>query len=267
MLDTADLDALLVCSPPDTHREICVAALERGVPVLCEKPLALDEESARSMLEAAERTGAILSMASKFRYVEDVVKARSLITSGAIGDVILFENTFCARVDMTSRWNSRPDVSGGGVLIDNGTHSVDVIRYFFGPIAEVHAIAGKNIQKLDVEDTVRLFVRTESGVMGSIDLSWSLNKEKATYIEIYGSAGTIQVGWRESRFRQSGSSEWQTFGGGYDKVAAFKSQLRNFCAAVRGEDALLVGAEEALASVHVITKAYESLKHDHWIGV
>jgi predicted dehydrogenase len=79
-------------------------------------------------------------------------------------------------------------------LIDNGTHSVDIIRYFLGPVAEVQVVEGRRVQKLDVEDTVRMFVRTDEGVMGSIDLSWSMNKEQPYYLSIYGSQGTVLVG-------------------------------------------------------------------------
>ena len=93
------------------------------------------------------------------------------------------------------------------MLIDNGTHSVDLIRYFLGPIAEVQAVGGKNVQGLAVEDTVQLFVRTEDGVMGAVDLSWSLDKGFEGFIDIYGSRGTVRVGWKESKYRQTGSSD------------------------------------------------------------
>ena len=127
--ESLQIDAAIVCTPPSTHPEICRALAKRGVHVLCEKPIAIDLISAIDMIETAHREDTLFTMASKFRYVEDMVYAKQLITSGVLGDILLFENTFAGHVDMTKRWNSNPVVSGGGVLIDNGTHSVDIVRY------------------------------------------------------------------------------------------------------------------------------------------
>ena len=259
-----DLDAVLVCTPPASHAEICLHLLARGLHVLCEKPLSLDVASARSMLETAKRAGVTLTMASKFRYVEDVVRAKNIVLSGILGDIVLFENAFTSRVDMSTRWNCDPAVSGGGVLIDNGTHSVDLMRYFLGPLAEVQVVEGKRSQQLPVEETVRIFVRSVRGVMGSIDLSWSIDKELESYINIYGSHGTASVGWRESKYRQASSRDWVVFGNGYKKIDALRAQIGNFARSLRGEDVLLITAEEALGSVEVIEAAYASLRESHW---
>ena len=231
-----DAEVVIVCTPPDTHAAITVDLLRRGRHVLCEKPFTLTAADARKMEYEAQKAGRLLTMGSKFRYVADVVWAKELVTAGDIGEVILFENAFTSRVDMTRRWNADPAVSGGGVLIDNGTHSVDVIRYFLGPLAEVHAVEGKRVQSLPVEDTARLFVRSAAGVMGSVDLSWSLNKELDWYVNIYGSRGTIQVGWKQSRVKPLGG-EWAVFGTGYDKVQAFTAQVTK-----RGEGRPRAGA-------------------------
>jgi predicted dehydrogenase len=261
------LDAVIICTPPASHPEIAVYFMARGVHVLCEKPLSIDSQSARAMLEAARQNNVCFTMASKFRYVEDVIKAKSIIASGLLGDIVLFENAFTARVDMSMRWNSQPEVSGGGVLIDNGTHSLDIMRYFLGPLEAVQVVEGKRTQGLAVEDTVRIFARSAEGVMASADLSWSINKELDTFINIYCAQGTLQIGWRESRYRQASSHDWVIFGAGYDKVAAFRGQLRNFTRAIRGEEALLITAGDGVASVEVVEAAYASLAQNNWTPI
>jgi predicted dehydrogenase len=263
----AKFDAAIICTPPATHPEVCLFFLERKIHVLCEKPFAIDVKSARRMLEASRKAGVKLTMASKFRYVDDVIRAKSIVTSGILGEIILFENAFTSRVDMSCRWNSDPHVSGGGVLIDNGAHSVDLMRYFLGPLEKVQVVEGKRVQGLAVEDTVRIFVRSVTGVMGSIDLSWSINKELDSYINVYGSHGSVSVGWKESKYRQASSRDWSVFGRGYDKVAAFRSQLDNFARAIHGEEMLLITAEDALASVEVIEAAYAAIRQEHWTAV
>ncbi|MDX2240341.1 MAG: Gfo/Idh/MocA family oxidoreductase [Leptolyngbyaceae cyanobacterium bins.302] len=267
MAENVELDAVIVSTPPTSHPEISIYFLERNVHVLCEKPLSIDTISARNMQAAAEKSGVILTMGSKFRYAQDVVKAKSIVASGILGEIVLFENAFTARVDMSTRWNSDAAISGGGVLIDNGTHSVDIMRYFLGPLAEVQVVEGKRIQGLSVEDTVRIFVKSMGGVVGNIDLSWSINKEIDWFIRIYGSQGTISVGWKESKYRQSSSQDWVVFGKGYNKVQSFQSQIENFSKAIRKEEALLITAEDAIASVDVIEAAYAALNQSRWTPI
>lgn len=264
MCEEEQLDAVIVVTPPSTHGNIVTDLLHLKLHVLCEKPLTVDSATARLMFSVAGEVDRKLTMATKFRFAEDVVRTKSLISSGILGEIILFENTFTARVDMSSRWNSNPAISGGGVLIDNGTHSVDIVRYLLGPITELQVVEGRRVQQLPVEDTVRMFVHTQVGVMGSIDLSWSINKEQPNYISVYGSQGTVHVGWKESKYRRSQDDQWIVFGQGYNKVQAFKGQIENFARAVKGQDKLLVTADDAIASVDVIEAAYHSLKHSQW---
>lgn len=264
MLDEMELDAALVATPPATHCDICCELLESGLHVLCEKPLAIDSQSARRMIETAERLDRLFTMASKFRYVVDVARAKALVESGIIGELVLLDNIFTGRVDMSQRWNSVPAISGGGVLIDNGTHSLDLTRYFLGELAQVQVLEGHRIQNLDVEDTVKLFARSKSDVLASIDLSWSVSKEQPYYLSIYGSAGTLLVGWKESKYRRLNDVDWTIFGDGYSKVEAFTRQIDNFGDAILGIDDLVVTPDDALASVRVIEAAYRSMAKGAW---
>jgi predicted dehydrogenase len=264
---TVDVDAVLVCTPPATHTDVARHFIQLGIAVLCEKPLAIYPERARRLIALADERDVLVTMASKFRYANDVAEAKRIVESGAIGETILFENIFASRVPMGGRWNADPAVSGGGVLIDNGTHSVDIARFMLGPIVEVSAVEGKRVQGLAVEDTAEMFLRSADGAMGTIDLSWSIDKAVDSYIGVYGSEGTVQVGWQASRYRRASDHDWVPFGTGYDKLAAMSAQVSNFCRAVAGEERLLITADDAIASVDVVAAAYRSMGRNHWVAV
>lgn len=260
-------DGVLVATPPITHAPIVVDLVSHGLPVLCEKPLSVDLDSARLMARAAEENGVLLSMASKFRFAGDVIEAREMVRAGQIGAPLMLENVFTGVVDMTARWNADPSVSGGGVLIDNGTHSVDIVRYFLGPIAEVLALAAPPIQPLAVEDGVTLLARTASGAQARIETSWSIHKDLSAFVSVYGSEGAIEVGWKGSRIRRRHGGPWEAFGSGYDKVAAFARQIEHFVGVLRGQDKALPNVADALASVSVIQAAYRSMATQRWESV
>lgn len=261
------VDAAVVCTPPVSHPEVGIALVEHGVAVLCEKPLAVDLLGARKLLAAAQARDVVLTMASKFRFVEDLVRARSVVASGILGEVVQYRNTFASRVDMRSRWNADPAVSGGGVVIDNGTHSVDIARYLLGPVTEVLAVESRRVQGLPVEDTATILLRTEGGAVGTVELSWAIDKQRDDYVEVDGTEGVLRVGWRSSSFRRHASPTWVEFGNGYDKVVAHARQLESFAAAVRGVGDLLITPEDALASVAVVEAAYRSMETGRWVAV
>lgn len=267
VLDGNYIDAVVICTPPNTHAEIASFFIENGVHVLCEKPLALSSMEAEAMVKKAEGKGCLLMIASKFRYVKDIIKAKGIIESGILGDIILFENVFCSKIDMKDRWNSNKEIAGGGVLIDNGNHSVDIVRFLLGPIMKVQAEEGKRVQRLQVEDTTRLYFRTQSDIMGVVDLSWSIYKAQESYIDIYGTEGVLSIGWKYSKYRQNGKLDWARFGRGYDKLPAFKRQISNFIGTIKGKETPLINAKDGLESVKVIEAAYKSINMNKWVEV
>lgn len=263
LADRGGCEAVIVCTPPRFHAGITLDLLGRGIAVLCEKPLSISEEAARSMIDGAARVGVPLAMASKFRYVPALSAARQLILNGAIGELIQVENAFSGRIDMTGRWNSDPWVSGGGVIIDNGTHSADIIRFLAGHVHSVFAVEGRRIQSHEVEDSAHLVMRCMGGALATVDLSWSADRMLDWFVRLHGNEAVIEIGWRESRLRRAGGT-WTSFGGGYDKQLAFIRQLQEFCRVLRGQPALLVQGEEALHSVAVVQGAYRSIASGSW---
>jgi predicted dehydrogenase len=261
------IDAVIICTPPNMHYDIARHFLTSGKHVLCEKPLTIASRHAEELVALAEAGNLELMMASKFRYDDDIVKAKAVLEAGILGRVVLYENTFCAKAMMKDRWNASREIAGGGVLIDNGTHAVDVARYLLGPIQEVQAQNGIFAQGLEVEDTARLQFRTKTGVIGMIDLSWSINKESDHFISVFGSEGTLLIGWKGACYKQDGNSRWVRFGEGYDKIGALKKQLENFVGTVCGTARPLIMPEDALASVKAIETAYASTRQNKWLTI
>jgi predicted dehydrogenase len=260
----AGLEAVVICTPPVTHAEIASRFAARGAHVLSEKPLSTGRAGARGMVAMAEQAGIVLAMATKFRFCADVIAARDLMEGGAIGEIRLVENAFTSSVDMSGRWNADPAISGGGVLVDNGSHSVDLVRFLLGPISEVLAVETSRPPGLLVDDTTHLHLRTEAGIDAAVDLSWSIDKSLVDFLHIYGTAGEIRVGWRESAWRPYGAV-WDVFGTGYAKAPAMGGALDAFCRAVRGVAPLTVPAHEAVAAAVCVDAAYESLRRGGWV--
>lgn len=260
MLGELSPDAVIICTPPVTHRDISIALSGRRIPHLCEKPFALDAAMAGEMLEAARSTSTVITGSSKFRAMEDVLKARGLIESGVIGTVLTFRNVFSYHISMAGRWNSDPKVSGGGVIIDNGTHSLDLLRYFAGPVTSVLATESGREQGLHVEENAVLMVETEKGVRGEISLSWNMDVREASFINIGGSLGEIAIGWKESMYRLRDNPQWISFGRGYDRREVLREQVCSFTGVIEGRRQPLATSRDILSTVMAVDAAYESLR-------
>ncbi|MBV8374073.1 MAG: Gfo/Idh/MocA family oxidoreductase [Candidatus Eremiobacteraeota bacterium] len=265
MLARNKVDGAIVATPPNLHRSLSEQLALAGIHVLCEKPLAIATGDARAMFRTARSAGTLLTMAAKFRFVEDVRNVRSIILSGGIGETLLLENAFTCSSPMKDRWNSDPTISGGGVIIDNGTHAIDLFRYVAGPLASVRAHEIRRFQALPVEDTAVLEACCESGAVASSDLSWSIDKRLPYYLRIHGTTGSIDLGWADSRLRRDG--HWFSFGSGYSKTKSFAAVLENFIRAIRGEERPEVTEADALASVAAIEAAYRSMAEQSWLGI
>jgi predicted dehydrogenase len=264
---SGSLDAVSIAAPPAQHAPLAIAALERGLHVLCEKPLAIQGPSAMRMMQASARTGRQLLLATKFRHVPDVVAARGLIAGGAIGEPLAFEIDFSSRVDMASRWNARRSVGGGGVIIDNGCHAFDLVAFLFGTVTRVHATCLKPLQALPVEDSATVLVEVTRGLIGRIDLSWSLATQRETYVMIHGTKGSIDLGWRQSRLRLHGREPRLLNAGRYDKHSSHAAMMQAFVGVTAGKRRPWISPGECLRTVAAVEAAYHSVRSGGWVPV
>ncbi|MBN1571130.1 MAG: Gfo/Idh/MocA family oxidoreductase [Acidobacteria bacterium] len=260
-------ECAIVCTFPSDHADIACRLMQRQVNVLCEQPFALDSLSAERMINISRTYGVQLMMGSKFRFVPDIIHARGLIQAGILGHVLEFKGDFRDSTDMRNRWNSQPKLSGGGVLIDKGSAAVDIVRHLFGPIEWIRAEEAQRIQSEDIEDTVRLELRTQSGVMGTIHLSWTLKSTSDDYFRIYGTQGNLCIGWKKSMYRPNGAIDWISFGEGYSTMKALTLQLSNFANCVVEDELPEIDDADELESVRTIETAYQSLQTGQYLNL
>jgi predicted dehydrogenase len=260
-------ECAVICTPPSDQAETACRLMRRGISVLCETPFALSSDSALKMLDVSRTFGTHLMMGSRFRYISDLIHAKGLIQAGIIGKVLVFEIDFRDSVDMRNRWNIRPEISGGGVLMDAGNHAVDIVRYLIDPIIRVRAEEAPRVQSPTVEDTVRVDLSTASGVIGTINLSWTIKNPADDYIRIYGTQGTLCIGWKHSMYRPSGALDWIRFGEGFSTLKAITRQLINLVDAVANNGTPETTAEDGFEAVRVIEAAYQSLPTGKWLSL
>lgn len=266
LLNYTEPDLVIIATPPDQHEADITACLHKSVAVLCEKPLTTDLASLAAIEACARNSTSPLVMASKYRHLTDVRRALSLHKSGTIGELLEVDICFAKRVDMSARWNSEPSISGGGVLMDNGPHAVDLAQLFLGKVVEVSASRGPAGRSLPVEETVHLLMRSERGVLARAHLSWAVSNFEENFLVVYGTEGTIEVGWKSSRLIAT-SGAVEVIGDGFDGQAAMAAQVRNVIHASRGAEDWLMTPQDAFATVRVIDAAYRAMDCRTWVPV
>jgi predicted dehydrogenase len=167
---------------------------------------------------------------------------------------------------MAGRWFAEKERAGGGVIMDNGPHAVDLVRHLFGEIESVFA-ATANAQGLAVEDTAKIQCLLRDGIVGTIDLSWSIPVPSKTYLEIYADGGTCLLDADGLTYRLSTWSEWKRLDNQGTVRDAFRRQIDHFIGILGGADPSVVGNDDGPRSQVVIEAAYESLKRGGTVRV
>jgi len=259
MLEAEDLDGVSVCTVPSTHRDIVVDMTKAGVNILCEKPLAVNASQAKEMYESAKSKNLLLLTAFKFRFYDEVLNAKELLLQASLGKILSFRLMFGGYLDMAGSWYAQREFSGGGVVMDNGPHAVDLVRYLFGEIESVSAHFSRH-QKLDVEDTAKLLVRMRSDIVGVVDLSWSVSVPSQTYLEIYGENGTIHLDPEGLAYKFKIWKEWKRIHNQSTVKEAFGRQVAHFVDGILGKETSFLGNGEGMKAQLVIDASYESAR-------
>jgi len=187
-------NAVYVASPVFLHAPQTIQALRAGKHVICEKPMAMDEAEARSMVRAGEESGKILGVAYYRRYYPKIQRAKQLIAAGAIGTPAFAELTNHMWFDGTGDrgWLFDPAKAGGGPLFDIASHRIDVLNFLFGQPLRVSGQLSNVVHHYAVEDNATVMIGYASGLRGIVDVRWH-SHEKRDECRIRGTDGEIEM--------------------------------------------------------------------------
>jgi predicted dehydrogenase len=187
------IDAVYVASPVALHAGHTIASLRAGKHVLCEKPVALDFAQAESMAEAARQSGRLLGIAYYRRLYPKLLRARQLISEGAIGQPVLVEANYHGWLESPDRaWLKDPAIAGGGPLYDVGSHRIDACNFLFGRPQRATGLLSNAVHQLAVEDSATTLIEYAGGIHAVIDVRWNSRMPRDQF-RVIGSEGEISL--------------------------------------------------------------------------
>jgi predicted dehydrogenase len=195
VVQRSDVNAVLVCTPPHVHAEIAIAALRAGKHVLCEKPLSRTLAEAEAMVAAAQETGQVLKCGFNHRHHPAVAEARRRVERGEIGHPIFARCRYgiCGRPGYEKEWRADPARAAGGHFMEQGSHAIDLFRWFMGEVAEVSCMTATGyFTGQPLEDNGMALFRMVSGATACLHTSLTQWKNLFS-LEVFGDDGYLQV--------------------------------------------------------------------------
>ncbi len=255
-----ETEAVIVCSENSKHLRDVSAALEGGVHVLCEKPIATTTDDARAMIEASRRANLQLRIAFPVRYTPAVRQAKQVIESGEIGRIIAVNGTNHGKIP--GGWFLEPEASGGGAVMDHTVHVADLLRWMLGTeVQSVYAEIGTFFGDGEIDDGAILTLELENGTFSTIDPSWSRGAGYPTWgdltLQIVGTRGVISVDAFAPSLtvfnHDTSSTEFLSTGEDMNRL-----MLEDFLSGVRKGAPAGASAEDGLRTLEVALAAYRS---------
>ena len=258
-----DVDAVLVTSPDVFHRADVLTAIRAGKPVLCEKPMAMNADECRAMVEAARGAKVLFGVAHIFRFEESTARMREHVASGAIGQPVFARAEFSYPGGGHGRtWLYNRAMAAGGPVADVGVHCIDTLRYILqdDPVS-ITAVGRSDEQSGDVEAAAILSLEFRRGTLATVLVS--TRAQYRTPLEIVGSQGvlraqdgltvdrpvTVEV-WRDQQLVASDS---------VSNALAYARQVDSFAAAIEGAGTFPIPGEVGWQNQMILDAAYRSM--------
>lgn len=292
MIEESRVDAVIICTPHPAHVEPAVAAARSGAHVLCEKPLASTLADCDAMIAACREAGVILAGICQRRFYEPVQRIRRAIDEGKIGTPALGTVHMLGWRDeayyRSDPWRGSWQGEGGGVLVNQAPHQLDLLQWFMGPVVELYGVwSNLNHPYIEVEDTALAILRFESGALGNIVVSNSqkpgiygkvhVHGKNGASIGVQTDGGAMFIAGMSSIAEPPVNDLW-TVPGEEEMLARWRAedterfqqinamehyhrlQIEDFLLAILNGTTPLITGEEARKTVEIFTGLYRSQK-------
>ncbi len=270
-LTNRNFDAALIAVPHRLHEPVATAALDAGIHVLLEKPLAPTLDACDRILAAARRAGTVFMVAENAQYWPEVLTVRDLVANGAIGDVVTASAvTFFPALDEfysgDRAWRLDRAEAGGGVVIDTGSHWLRPLRVWLGEVDEVVAALDHPYPGMEGESLCRALLRFQSGIVATFDALITAGPiANRPLFTVTGAVGELTVEGSGRVKLWDGTWKGRTVGssgGGY--LASYEHELHDFAAAVLHGSQPAASAEYALGELRLALAMYRSADSKRW---
>ena len=265
ILKNKKIEIICVCTPNKFHKKTIIDSLNAGKHVFCEKPLVKNVDEAREIFNITKKSKNILQVGSNHRFFESVRYAKKLIDDGTIGEVLSFNGRIGHNGErLKNTWFWKKEISGGGTLLDNGCHLLDLSRFFVGNfVSGTGLISNVYWKNIEVEDTASGIFKTAEGKIATIFCSWRL-LSGYLFFEINGSEGYLNV---DGRFDTHGGDKifWSTKKDGkffsrdfsHIKPNSYQLEIDNFVSNLKNNKECSPTARDAFEVMKMISFIYK----------
>jgi predicted dehydrogenase len=276
LLARDDVDVIGVCTPSGLHAPMAIAAAKVGKHVLVDKPMGLSLASADEAIETARKQGVLLGVILQRRMDPAFRRLAEAIAMGRLGRPVLGSVSVpylrTQAYYESAYWRATPELDGGGVLINQAIHLLDLLLWFMGDVERVHADAATLGHNIRMEDCLTATLVFKSGALGSIASTTATNPGFPHRVEVYGTEGGVQIeGEKIVRWETktgpvalTDDTGQITAGAAADPAAISLDNharlVENFVNAIHGKESLVVPGEEGRRSLAVVLAAYEAAK-------
>ncbi len=281
MLADPAIDIVCICTPSGAHQDPALACIAAGKHCLIEKPLEVTLEKCDRIIAAADAKGVKVGVVFPSRFYEQAMQLKKAVEASKFGDIVLGDAYVkwhrSEAYYKSNAWRGTWELDGGGALMNQGIHSVDLLQWYMGPVKRVQAFrANRRHKEIAVEDTVVASLEFENGALGNITCSTAIFPGELKRIEINGTTGTAVlqesnlIRWElqemtaaDEAIRELSQQSGLSHGGGASNPAdiSFKGhqlQIEDLIHAINTNETPLVDGREGRKAVEIVLAVYQS---------